>query len=331
MVRRLVSFVQRVVWCERVHDMHESLDRPHIDLLVALQETGQLGKAAATLHLSPSAASHRLKEAERRVGVSLTVVQGRSIELTAAGRHLAEIGGAANQALRSAEETARWMSSADRPAVRIAMDFYDTAPWFEQLIGSSELPCDVDFIRIGFSDVASAVQGRRADLGIVVSPPRSISGEDRSAEVLVDELVAVVRADHPAAQRGELDPRDIAAATYLTAGDRPAHGFEHHEFFEPAGVRPLRLRKVESLAMILRLMRTFGGVTVQPALAVKAAPLDGLAVVPLMDAHIPVMWTAVLRHDASENELAMRRTVQAIARRESFGPGPGSMPVWAGA
>lgn len=315
--------------------MHESLDRPHVDLLVALHETGQLGKAAQMLHLSPSAASHRLKEAERRLGVSLTVVQGRSVELTAAGRHLAEIGGEARQALRAAEETARWMSSADRPAVRLALDFYDTAPWFEQLIGSPALPCDVDFIRIGFSDVAGAVSSRRADLGVIVSAadgPGALSGQ--VIDLGVDELVGVVRADHPAARRGSLDPVDIVDATYVTAGDRPSLGFEHHEFFEPAEVRPKRLRKVESLAMILRLMRTYGGVTVQPALSVKAAPLDGLAVVPLLDTQIPVVWTALLRHDASENDVAMGQAVQDLARRESFGrgsPGLDSMPAWAGA
>lgn len=314
--------------------MHESLDRLHIDLLVALHENGQLGKAAEALHLSPSAASHRLKEAERRLGISLTVVRGRSVELTAAGRHLAEIGGEARQALRGAEETARWMSSADRPAVRLALDFYDTAPWFEQLIGSPDLPCDVDFIRIGYSDVASAVSSRRADLGVVVSPLGFAVSGNGATDVCVDELVGVVRADHPAARRGELDPGDIAEATYLTAGDRPAYGFEHHGFFEPAGVRPRRLRKVESLAMIFRLMRKFGGVTVQPALAVKAAPLDGLAVVPLRDTRIPVVWTALLRHDASENDQAVGQAVQDLARRESLEPGelgPDSMPAWAGA
>lgn len=314
--------------------MHQSLDRSHIDLLVALHESGQLGKAAEVLHLSPSAASHRLKEAERRLGVSLTVVRGRSVELTAAGRHLAEVGGEASQALRAAEETARWMSSADRPAVRIALDFYDTAPWFEQLIGSPDLPCDVDFIRIGYADVASAISSRRADLGVVVSPLGSVLSGSGTTNLCLDELVGVVRADHPAARRGQLEPDDVAKATYLTAGDRPAHGFEHHEFFEPAGVRPSRLRKVESLAMILRLMRKFGGVTVQPALAVKAAPLDGLAVVPLLDARISVVWSAVLRHDATENDQAMLRAVQDLVDRESFEPGglgPDSMPAWAGA
>lgn len=291
--------------------MHESLERAHIDLLVALHENGQLGRAAETLHLSPSAASHRLKEAERRIGVSLTEVRGRSVELTEAGRHLAEVGAGARLAMRAAEETARWMSSADRPAVRVALDFYDTAPWFEQLIARSDLPCDVDFIRIGFSDVAAAVSSRHADLGVVVSPPGVV--QHSAAEICTDELVGVVSVDHPAATRGRLEPGDVVAATYVTAGDRPSIGFEHHGFFEPAGVRPLRLRKVESLAMILRLMRKFGGVTVQPALALKAAPLEGLAVVPLADVRIPVVWSVLLRPDASENDRALARAVEELA------------------
>lgn len=314
--------------------MHESLDRRHLDLLIALHETGQLGRAASTLHLSPSAASHRLKEAERRIGIELTVVQGRSVELTSAGRHLAEAAAEVRQTLRAAEETARWMSSADRPAVRLALDFYDTAPWFEHLIASPDLPCDVDFIRIGYADVAAAVSSRRADLGVVVSPRNAPVIAAGATEVGVDELVGVVRADHPAARRGVLEPDDVAMATYLTAGDRPAHGFEHHEFFEPAGVRPQRLRKVESLAMILRLMRTFGGVTVQPAMAVKAAPLDGLAVVPLAEVHIPVVWTVLLRPSAGDNEQAMGRSVHELVSREVIEPGafgPDSMPAWAGA
>jgi hypothetical protein len=69
----------------------------------------------------------------------------------------------------------------------------------------------------------------------------------------------------------------------LTAGDRPTHGFEHHEFVESAGVSPRRLRKVESLTMIIRLMRSFGGVTVQPALSIDRAQLEGLTVVPFRD------------------------------------------------
>jgi LysR family transcriptional regulator for metE and metH len=287
---------------------HESLDRQHIDLLVALRHSGKLATAAELVNISASAASHRLKEAERRLEIELTVTDGRSIRLTAAGEHLAEVGEIAQRNLRSAEETARWMNSADRPAVRIALDFYDTAPWFEQLIGLPDLPSDVDFLRVGHDQTIESVQRRVTDLGVIVLAAGAPVGDVLSS----DQLVAVVRDDHPAMRRGELLPSDIVDVTYVTAGNRPTHGFEHHEFFEPAGVRPHQLRKVESLAMALRLIRSFGGITVQPSLALRTPPLDGLVVVPLWGESIPVRWEIVLRPQPDDDEVAMADAIRRL-------------------
>lgn len=287
---------------------HESLERHHIALLIALHHGGTLSRAADTLHISASAASRRLQEAERRLGVQLTIAEGRSIRLTSAGLHLAEVGEIAQSSLRSAEETARWMNSADRPAVRIALDFYDTAPWFEQLIGLPDLPSDVDFLRVGHDQTMDSVARRVTDLGVVV-----VAADTPHGNVLsTDHLVGVVSATHPAASRGEMLPSDIIDATYVTAGDRPAHGFEHHGFFEPAGVRPHRLRKVESLAMALRLIRSFGGITVQPTLALRTPPLDGLVVVPLAGRPIPIRWELVLRPNPDDDELAMAEAIRRL-------------------
>jgi LysR family transcriptional regulator for metE and metH len=291
-----------------MQEFHESLDRQHIDLLVALRHSGKLATAAELVNISASAASHRLKEAERRLEIELTVTDGRSIRLTAAGEHLAEVGEIAQRNLRSAEETARWMNSADRPAVRIALDFYDTAPWFEQLIGLPDLPSDVDFLRVGHDQTIESVQRRVTDLGVIVLAAGAPVGDVLSS----DQLVAVVRDDHPAMRRGELLPSDIVDVTYVTAGNRPTHGFEHHEFFEPAGVRPHRLRKVESLAMALRLIRSFGGITVQPSLALRTPPLEGLVVVPLWGESIPVRWEIVLRRQPDDDEVAMADAIRRL-------------------
>ncbi|MEM7142034.1 MAG: LysR family transcriptional regulator [Actinomycetota bacterium] len=272
--------------------VHESLDRSHLEVLIALRHTGHLGQAADQLALSPSAASHRLKEIERRLGVAITEAEGRGIRLTPGGLHLADVATQADATLRSAEATARWMASADRPTVRLALDFYDTAPWFEPLLGVDR-DADVDLVRVGYADTDGAVNRRRADLGVIVGPRGAVDEEPLAR----DELVAVVPADHAAADRGVLIPSDISDATYVTAGDRPQTGFEHHEFFEPAGVRPRHMRKVESLSMILRLIRRFGGISVQPRLALPPDLLDDLCLVPLADRTIEVEWHAVHRPD----------------------------------
>lgn len=293
-----------------IEAVHESLDRRHLDLLVALRHEGQLGRAADALSLSQSAASHRLKEAERRIGVALTEMDGRSLRLTPAALHLAEVGEQVQQSVRLAEETARWMDAARRLTTRIALDFYDTAPWFEELMADPNLPTDLDFVRVGYGATQEAVLRRRADLGVVLVG--AAQSERRRPLLIDDDLAAVVRADHPAAARGLLEPADLVGGTYVTAGDRPELGFEHHEFFEPAGVTPERLRKVESLAMVLRLVRRFGGITVQPKLALRSAWLDDLVVVPLSGRSIPVRWELVLRSPASDAELGMADAIRRV-------------------
>ncbi len=290
--------------------MHESLDRRHLELLVAIRHEGQLGRAANALSLSQSAASHRLKEAERRIGVVLTELDGRSLRLTPAAVHLAEVGEQVQQSIRLAEETARWMDAAQRLTTRIALDFYDTAPWFEELMSDPALPTDVDFVRVAYGSTIDAVMRRRVDLGVVLVGAGQSDG--RRSVLAEDQLLGLVRADHPAASRGVLEPADLIESTYVTAGDRPELGFEHHEFFEPAGVAPDRLRKVESLAMVLRLVRRLGGITVQPRIALRSAPLDGLAVVPLQGREIAVRWELVTRTPATEAELGMADAITRV-------------------
>ena len=317
-----------------MNTVHESLDRRHTDLLIAIRHVGHLGRAAASLSISPSAASHRLREAERRLGVELTVAAGRSFRLTPAGLHLAEVAEVAQSSLRSAEETARWLASAERPTVRMALDFYDTAPWFTGLVGIEERTSDVDIVRVAYDDVTDSVVRRRADVGVSVFPDDVRLGPDGVARLLADdELVGIVRDDHPAARRGALDPDDIRTAVYITAGDRPQHGFEHHRFFEPAGVRPHRLRKVESLALVLRLMRRYGGITVQPRIAVADADLTSLRVVPLMGESIGVRWSFALRPDPTDAELEICDLIRRLVlpagpngqkRRSSSGASPRS-------
>lgn len=279
---------------------------------MAVRHAGHLGRAAAALAISPSAASHRLREAERRLGAQLTVADGRSIRLTPAGLHIADVAEVAQTSLRSAEETARWMSSAERPTVRFALDFYDTAPWLPTLIASEHSTSDVDVVRVAYDGVTDAVLRRRADLGVSVVPTgRSSEPSDDDRSLGDDELVGVAPVDHPAAERGLLVPEDITTAVYVTAGDRPQHGFEHHRFFEPAGVLPHRLRKVESLALLLRILRTSGGLTVQPRLALADAELVGLSVLPLQGPPISVRWTAIMRPEPDGSE----REILAVLRR----------------
>lgn len=267
-----------------------SLERHHFQLLLAFAETQNLGRAAERLSISPSAASHRLKEAERRLGVRLAEPEGRSLRLTNAGSRLAAAAAVSEDALRAGEETSRWLGSGDRTTVRVALDFFDRAPWFYRYGGFGMFPFRVDIVRVPYGTSAEAVARRVVDVGVAVVPEHEEEGE-----VLAnDELAAAVPVGHQAVERGALLPEEVAAIPYMTAGDRPLPGFEFHRFLEPAGAYPTEMVMIESVSTILQLVAAGRGLTIQPRTALEPV-FEGTAVVPLAGVTIPVRWEALTR------------------------------------
>ncbi|MDX1690362.1 MAG: LysR family transcriptional regulator [Acidimicrobiia bacterium] len=272
------------------------LDRHHYQLLLAFRDTGHLGRAADRLAISPSAASHRLREAERRLGVTLAEPHGRSLRLTAAGTRLAATAAAAEATLRAGEDAARWLGSTARPTVRLALDFFDRAPWFYRYGGIGRFPFRVDVVRVSYGGAAEAVARRIVDIGF-----RVVAAEGPDGEIVgEDVLAAAVPTDHPAAERGVFEPADVTSAPYLTAGEAPEPGFETERFLEPAGVFPENLVMIESMSTILQLVAAGRGLTIQPRTALIPT-FEGTVVVPLSGSPIPVRWEILTRPDPSDD------------------------------
>jgi len=299
--------------------VHQPLDRSHVQLLLALRDTGRLALAAETLSITASAASHRLREAERRVGTELAVPDGRSLRLTTAGRHLADAAAVSEATLRSAEDTARWLGAGSSPRVRLAVDFYDTTPWIAMLLGNPHPEIGVSAVRVRYEAGPEAVERRSVD--ITIDPSPIAAGVSRP--LAVDELAAVVGSDHPAAERGELTVDDVVNAVYLTAGHTPRSGFEHHEFMAPAGALPGSLVRIESVSQILHLVAGGHGITVQPRLALGPAEPLGLAVIPLRDVAIGVRWDITTRAEDDPITWAIvDRLRQLVDERATLGSPP---------
>jgi len=288
---------------EMMHTVHMSLDRSHLQLLVAFREFGRLGDAARFLHLSPSAASHRLAEAERRIGTKLTEATGRLLRLTPAGEQLAADAADIERDVARALLTARWIGSGEPRRVRVAVGFYDTASWLLDTFRTPANQPRIELLRFNDDRLLDAVRGGSADIAIAPWPKRPTGVHH--VPLASDVLVAAVPTSGDLAGRETISADDLYHKTFLTSDYRPSRGFEFHEFFLAADVVPTTVVQVQSLEMMLRLIGRGEGVTIQPSLVLSwNRPHRTVSMVPLAGRDITVQWTATHRRNADESVIA---------------------------
>ncbi|MCP3938839.1 MAG: LysR family transcriptional regulator [Actinomycetia bacterium] len=274
-----------------------SLERIHLQLLAAIKQYGRLGDAARALHLSASAASHRMAEAEKRMGTALTVPHGRTIRLTAAGEHLADHAAEIERDWERAELSARWIGGGELKRIRVAIGFYDTAGWLiDAYSGFPDSP-RLELLRYSDAHLLDAVRNGDADLA--VAPRPTLPSGLHNVVLSEDVLVAAVPEGSELASAEELTPAQLYEQTFFTSDYQPTQGFEFREFFLQSGMIPTSVIQIQSLEVMLRLVGAGHGVTIQPSLVLAwNRPHDDVRIVPLADRPIALNWTATHGIDA---------------------------------
>jgi molybdate transport repressor ModE-like protein len=196
-------------------------DLGRLELLDAVARHGSVTAAAATLGLTQQAASLRIRSMERQLGVLLLARSTRGSELTRAGALLNEW---ASGLLADARELAVAIASlrTDRRAhLRVASSLtiaeHLLPAWLvafhEQQARAGLSPTEVELAAINTDSVIAQVRAGQADVGFVEGPyqPRGL----HARTVARDQLLIVVRPDHPWARRRTPVPIELLARTPL--------------------------------------------------------------------------------------------------------------------
>lgn len=269
------------------------LDRSHYQLLLELSRTGTVSDAADRLYITQSAASQRLRQAERRFGFPLTVRVGRRLALTPAAQRLVEAADASERALRAGEVDARWLSTAGEPALLVAIGVFDHTPWLPEAIvelGDDPDTAGLEVVRAPSDDAHRLLIERRADTSLQAGPT---AGPLATRQLFDDELVGVVGTAHPLRDRSALTPDDFAGADYVTYSTTPQAGFEQATFLGPASAFPRRILRLESVTAIAGLIAATTWCSILPSWMVDTR--SGVIAIPLEPAPPPIAWSLVQR------------------------------------
>jgi LysR family transcriptional regulator for metE and metH len=252
-----------------------NLEVRDLRLVEAIAETGSVTQAGTRLHVTQSAASHQLRELERRLGAPLFLRRRRRMVPTAEGELIVEAAGKVLHALSEVEARIRGLGDGTNGLLRLTTECYTCYHWLPKLLRSfGELHPGVD-VRIVLEATArplEALLDGTLDVALVHRPLR-----DRrvvEAPLFDDEFVAILPPDHPLAGRAYLEPEDFADEHLLVYTTQREHLIVFQQFLAPAGVVPRKVSHLQLTEAILEMVENGIGVSV----------LAGWAVAPRVEA-----------------------------------------------
>lgn len=275
----------------------------HFRMLATIRGTGSLSAAARALGLTQSAATHQVKEAERRLGVSLLARRGRSVALTPAGGILADAASVCAPLLTEAEAKAQELGHGDAPRLRLAVGLQDGLAWAGDLFAAlarRASPIRLDLIQAAKEQPVQLLRQGSADSAVELG---DIAFTDIKRELIAeDELVCIMSPAHPCAVRGRTTAADIVGDTYFAHALTPQRDFEFETFFRPARQAPAYIARIESLSAIVAFVAAGSGVSIQPRSAIRSAVASGsIVALPLSPKTIRLPWFLHMHPSALAN------------------------------
>lgn len=284
-------------------------------MLRAIAESRSLADAAITLNLTPSALTHRLKEAERRLGCKLVERNHSPATFTESGHRLLLASRSILAELDRAEAEAGAADHAKRHTVRLSGSTLCGYGWLADLVRALETShplIDLEVVTDVAMDPIRALKKHAIELAVM--PERTRDARLRNVPLYRDEMVAVVPRGHPLSARGHVEIRDVANETYIANSITPEIGREYSRLFEPAGIRPKRVLQAGHIEAVLGVVRAGVGVTIGTRSAVMPFTTGGeLTLLPLTSSGQFLTWYATCFAVGKETRPA-REVVATLAR-----------------
>ena len=308
------------------------MDLRGLESFLAVADQGSISRAATSLHMTQPPLTVRLQSLERELGVALLVRHGRGVDLTAAGRLLAERTRRLFTEIDTTTEMVRAVGLGTRGRLSVAVGHTVSPRLLPHLTDSAALGPDVDLALTEVSDanVVERVHRRDAHAGLLhlgpVAPGSARHGQGRArglevAVVAREPLVAVLPEGHAAADEERIDLSALDG-NRVEIAEASGEGFAAHAraawASAPAGsdVR----HEASSVMHALALVEAGAGITLLPA-HYTSLIWKGLVAKPLRQ-HTAVVETAVCWRPDEDSPVLRRflRTALSTPEPDMLGP-----------
>lgn len=225
----------------------QKMEIRHLKLIKAIVEEGSITKAIDKLHLTQSALSHQLKEAEYQLGTPIFLRTNKKLVLTKAGEKIYELANDILNKLSEAQTQIKQMVYGEYGEIRISTECFSSYHWlppvlkqFHLLYPNVELKIITEATHIPLQKLLE----NSIDIAIVSDTIKD--NHIKYTELFQDEVVMAVSENHPWANKKYVVAEDFIDQ-HLLIHSLPMETVTIHQFIlAPAKVTP---RKVTPLPL----------------------------------------------------------------------------------
>ena len=188
----------------------------YLRLIKAIVEEGSITRAMDVLHLSQSALSYQLKEAELQVGTLVFYRRNKKLILTPVGKKLYAMANKVLKELDIAESEIKKMMNGENGVIRISTECYTSYHWLPAVLKkfSNEFPnVEIEIVfEATHRPIEKLIEGE-LDLAITSNPEHIEQVE--FIQLFSDQMLAVVSNQHPWAKRDYVEAEDFQDVTLI--------------------------------------------------------------------------------------------------------------------
>ncbi|MGB4776176.1 MAG: LysR family transcriptional regulator [Daejeonella sp.] len=214
----------------------------HLRLVKAIVEEGSISKAINKLHLTQSALSHQLKEAEYQLGAKIFLRQNKKLILTKVGEVIFKAANEILNKLAKTEAEIKHLISGETGEIRISTECYSSYHWLPAVIKQFHLlfpNIEIKIIMEATHYPLQKLKENSIDLAITSDPVED--SHIKYIELFQDEMVMVVSENHPWKEKKYVVAEDFINE-HLFIHSLPLECVTIHQFLlAPAGILPKKI------------------------------------------------------------------------------------------
>jgi len=269
------------------------LEIRHLKLLAAVAEEGSVTRAGRRLHVTQSALSHQLRDAEEKLGAPLFLRLGRKMVLTPAGEKMLDSARRVLDELRAAETQIEGLNGGTRGVIRVSTECYTCYHWLPPVMKKfhTKFPqVEVDIVLEATAEPIAALLAGKLDVAVTSCPVRN--NNLRLTLTCEDELMIVLSPKHRLASQTHIQPRDLAGETVLCYPPKEESTL-WMKVLRPANVVPERILGIPLTESIVDMVSAGIGVALLARWAVGSYVQSGKIVTrPLSKGGLRRQWYA---------------------------------------